>query len=415
MNNSSTFETSTQWVRSLSLPTECQSMVEEVWLLGPWESVSRVSNAIRDRITDEFKHDAVISQLWWKGQLVGVALEVGNDRSLLQDNFDFDAMIREGVDVHLMSSFCGVNEEDLLMLSFTGSTVRWVHPSTRSLRTLDVSSETPPLLRHCQLHEWLMEEGGLLDQQLATPVAAFEPLALQSDLGPFRQALATTEWTEENVRAWWRCSTNWVRREYCMSDEYQRLGRPKDNDVLHQAAVLHELGMALPQDMDGLIRAAEITNKMLGNTNATFRKDFEVASLQWLRTLAGEENAWNLTNSRICLMNRQSDGVLRWFHALPSSAQYQALDQAMETAQRVGQQVEKKGMPVAPHVATLHRYCPTWGGWRGFLEGVCESSRMPNSALDILLRMRAEEREERLEESLQEVASEPISRPRPRM
>ncbi len=389
------------WLANLQVPGSPSSVLEEAWFLGPMQTVQPLVDKFADLIKQRYLLDPCVSQVWWQGQCVGLSMEMVNDRSILQKNMPLHA----DVEAHLFSVFS--------MPDQATSPVRLASPGKARCEWFEVEAATDSFEKHRCVHQQLMKADGPLAQRLVDP-APFEALAMADDLQPFRDALAKTVWDEQALKAWWRCSSNWLHRQECVPDVHGRLGRRLNGDLFHQMGVLDALAHALPKERLDAQRACELAKHALGNTNPVYWNLTQSANTHWLRALLGQEKAWDVLGARVSLVNRQAEDTLSWFGGLPEARQHEALEKALEEPRYLSTQgVALENQPVAQHVTTLHRHCPSWEGWLPYLEQASKSTRINLSVLALYQRLQAQARGERLDEQLPSGNPEP--RPKPRM
>ena len=391
----------THWLANLHAPDNPSSLLEEAWFLGSPETVRPWVEAFAETIKKRFLLDPCLAQVWWKGQVVGMSVELVNDRSILQKNMP----LAEAVDAHLFSVFQTPALEK--------PKVRLASPGAACHEWFDADGVTENFEAIRLVHQRLMASGGPLDRNLVSP-APFEVLAMADDLEPFRKELAKTVWDAQAIEAWWRCSSNWLHRRECVPDVHGRLGRRFNSDGFHQMAVLDALACALPKNLLDTDRACALAKAALGPTNPVYWNNSQAINTQWLRTLIGQEAAWDVLGARVSLTNQQAEETLSWFRILPEHRQRQALEQALEEPRYLlAQGVALENQPVAQHVTTLHRHCPSWEGWLPYLEQASKSNRINLSVLALFHRLQAQAKGEHLDEVLP--AGDVSMRPRPRM
>ncbi len=384
--------------------------LEELWVLGSPAAVDTAIKQVEAAVAGTFAIrdlDVCRAQLWWKGQLVGHSFEMVNDKKGLESFVLQGLKKNPSVSVLLFScdSPDQVRVEGLkdgpLLLPFT--------PGDSCFQQIREAHQA------VLASQWL-------DRGLTPDHSLFESLALADDLTDFRKALSTITWTAQNVEAWWRCSESWLRRWSCVPDpEHNRLGRPNNNDDLHQMQVLSALAESLPVELLDESRAIALAQKSMGSSpgrwdtgrSALFATDRGYANAHWLRGLLGNDAAWKALNVQVSFINDLRQEAVSWFGGLPISTQYDALDDAWSVSAKVlSHDIAPENRGVSPAVPSLLRHCPTWPHWEEAYEEMALSRRASTLIQNQAAAFRSGNRLEALSMSLPS-ASKP-SRPKPR-
>lgn len=362
---------------------------EQLLLIGERTDVDSICEKLRLLCRVMGKEDAELFQLWWRGQRVGASL-VNRPES-------------ENAIAGALGPKLG---EGLFPSAKRGFFIRKLREGPEEL--WELSEEGARLLAKgaSACHEaGELSLGHLitcsaLDEFVCHPTA-FEQLCQQDDLEPFFQQLKKLTWDEQDLEAWWRCSTNWLMRDQCLDSDEWVFGRSILGDEEHQAKVLTALAQAIPKPLVDVERAESLVSTHLQGLSVTAHYSDEVwAGSHWIRILVGEDRAWKVWGATVGFLNKTRPSAVEWFARLSEQAQFDALEQAhSQYSFWLSEGLNPENVSVNRQIENLVEICPQWH-WDPVLEVLSKSKRTGALPASILARRQAQKAQEKLEEVL---------------